>query len=53
MNEREVLYREQLDPQNPDDAEWVGAVARSGRILVISGDHLHIADTSLELHTAA
>jgi hypothetical protein len=50
----EVLYREQLDRQNPDDAEWVEAVARSaGRILVISGDYLHITDTSLDLHPAA
>jgi hypothetical protein len=49
----EILYREQLDSENADDAEWLHIAAHSGRILVISGDNLDITNTSLDLHTAA
>ncbi|WP_146033129.1 hypothetical protein [Arthrobacter sp. AFG20] len=49
----EVLYREQLNPQDADDAEWITAATAAGRILIISGDYLNITDTSLDLRTAA
>jgi hypothetical protein len=49
----EILYREQLDPENADDAEWLHRAAHSGQILVISGDNLDIRNTSLDLRTAA
>ena len=47
----QVLYREQLDRHA--DLEWIEAAARTGKVLVISGDYLHITDTSLDLHTAS
>lgn len=49
----ETLYRERLDPDNDDDAEWLHIAAHSGQILVISGDNLEIASTGLDLRTAA
>lgn len=49
----EILYREQLHPGNADDAEWLQAAARSGHILVISGDNLSITETGLDIHPAA
>lgn len=34
-----TMYREQLDPADPDDAAWLG-VARNGTVLAIGGDNL-------------
>ena len=48
----ETLYSEQLDPGNPDDGHWLQA-ARTGFVLVISGDNLDISGTNLDIHTAA
>jgi hypothetical protein len=48
----ETMYREQLDPESPDDAEWLGA-AGSGSILVIGGDNLVISESSLDIAAAA
>jgi hypothetical protein len=49
----EILFSEQLDLENADDAEWLHIAAHSGQILVISGDNLDITNTSLDLRTAA
>ena len=49
----QTIYREQLDPQSADDARWVQSAARSGSVLVISGDNLVISGTSLDLGYAA
>ncbi|MBT2548046.1 hypothetical protein [Arthrobacter sp. ISL-65] len=49
----QILYREQLDPDHTDDAQWLEAAARRRHILIISGDNLDITDTSLDLHSAA
>lgn len=48
----ETLYSEQLDPDNPDDAQWLRAT-HAGAVLVISGDNLDIGGTTPDLHTAA
>ncbi|MBT2513163.1 hypothetical protein [Arthrobacter sp. ISL-30] len=48
----ETIFSEQLNPENPDDAEWLQA-ARNGSVLVISGDKLVITDTMLDVHAAA
>ncbi|MFF2316561.1 hypothetical protein ACFVTE_09850 [Arthrobacter sp. NPDC058097] len=49
----EVLYREQLNTGNADDAEWLQAAAQGGHILVISGDNLGITETGLDINPAA
>jgi hypothetical protein len=48
----EAMYREQLDPASPDDAEWLEA-AGNGTVLVISGDNLVITETSPDIGPAA
>jgi hypothetical protein len=48
----ESIFSEQLDPENPDDAEWL-AVAVKGKVLIISGDNLVITDTRIDVDTAA
>jgi hypothetical protein len=48
----ETMYREQLDPESPDDAEWLQATA-IGRVLVIGGDNLVVTESSLDLDMAA
>lgn len=48
----EAMYREQLDPESPDDAEWLQA-AGNGGILVIAGDNLLITESSLDIAAAA
>lgn len=35
----EPIYAEELNPENPDDAQWLGA-ADNGSVLVIGGDNL-------------
>jgi hypothetical protein len=40
----ETMYREQLDPESPDDAEWLQA-AGDGSILVIAGDNLVVTES--------
>ena len=51
--EEEILYREQLDPRDADDAEWLQAAALTGNILLISGDHLDITGRDLDIGAAA
>jgi hypothetical protein len=48
----ETMYREQLNPESPDDAEWLRA-ADGGSILVIGGDNLVISESSLDIAAAA
>ncbi|MFE4835288.1 hypothetical protein ACFRAU_11490 [Arthrobacter sp. NPDC056691] len=48
----ETIYREQLDPDSPDDAEWLQA-AGNGSILVIGGDNLVVTGSSLDITAAA
>lgn len=48
----ETIYAEQLDADDPEDAEWLGA-AGSGSVLIISGDNLVITDTRLDVDAAA
>lgn len=48
----ETIYAEQLDPRNPDDAEWLEA-ASNGSVLIMAGDSLVITDTRIDLETAA
>ena len=48
----EIMYREQLHPRNVDDAEWLRTAAQTGNILLISGDHLDITDTDLDIAAA-
>lgn len=49
---QETLYAEQLNTQNPGDAQWLEA-ARDGRVLVMAGDNLIITETRLDVHAAA
>jgi hypothetical protein len=48
----ETMYREQLDPESPDDAGWLQA-AGNGSVLVIGGDNLLISDSSVDIVAAA
>lgn len=48
----ETIYAEQLNPKNPDDAEWMEA-AGNGSVLIISGDNLLITETRLDVGAAA
>lgn len=48
----ETMYREQLDPESPDDAEWLQATTGGG-VLVIGGDNMVITESSLDINTAA
>ncbi|MBT2523298.1 hypothetical protein [Arthrobacter sp. ISL-28] len=48
----EPIYSEQLNPRNPDDAQWLEAAAH-GAALIIAGDNLVITDTMLDVSAAA
>jgi hypothetical protein len=48
----ETIFAEQLNPENPDDAEWLQA-ASNGSVLVICGDHLVITETKVDAGPAA
>lgn len=48
----ETMYREQLDPESPDDAEWLQATTAGG-VLVIGGGNIVITESSLDINTAA
>jgi hypothetical protein len=47
----EPIYAEELNPENLDDAQWLGA-ADNGRFLVIGGDNLVITETRLDVDAA-
>jgi hypothetical protein len=49
----ELLHSEQLNPRTTDDAEWIAAATHTGQTLMISGDHLRITHTGLDLQPAA
>jgi hypothetical protein len=48
----ETIFAEQLNPENPDDAEWLQS-AGNGSVLIISGDNLVITETKIDVDTAA
>lgn len=48
----QLMHSQQLDMENRDDAAWLEA-ARTGAVLVISGDNLFFTGTGLELGAAA
>ena len=47
----ETIYAEQLNQENPDDAEWLETA--NNRVLVIGGDHLVITETRFNVDAAA
>ncbi|MDQ1058373.1 hypothetical protein QFZ23_002281 [Arthrobacter globiformis] len=49
----ETVYAEQLDPAEPDDAEWLEQATGEGSVLVIGGDNLVITETVLDVDAAA
>jgi hypothetical protein len=48
----ETIYAEQLNQENPDDAEWL-ETASNRSVLVIGGDHLVITETRFNVDAAA
>ncbi|APX00543.1 hypothetical protein [Arthrobacter sp. QXT-31] len=48
-----LLFRDQLRPDNPDDALWLEGVRGGDHVLVISGDNLVITAAGLDLRHAA
>lgn len=48
----EPVYVEKINPENPDDAQWLDA-ASNGQVLIISGDNLVITESKLDIEAAA
>lgn len=48
-----AVYTLQLDPSDNDDALWLNTARTTGKILVLSGEHLHITETELDIEAAA